>query len=440
MGSLHSILPAGTRSTKDKGRSRRIGGSRGGGDGDSPFILDQYDKPRPILANAIAAVSAALGERLFHNEFLLAAMLSGAPPWAPDRGRRDDPPRELTDADDIGCADWLQREHSIYVGPEIAAQALQHVAQQRTVHPVRDYLDGLRWDRKPRLATWLTYFLGTPDAPYVRAVAEKWMVSAVARVYQPGCKADCALILEGRQGLLKSSALAVLGGDWFTDEIDDLGSKDAALQCRGVWIVEMAELTSLQRTSVEKVKAFMARKTDRFRPPYGRRLITSPRQCVFAGTVNDAAYLRDDTGGRRFWPVECVAIDLEALKDARNQLWAEAVVRFKAKATWWLDDADIIAAAEVEQDARFLEDAWENEVSRYLFGCGETTVGQVLEHALLIPKGQWTRAHEMRVASIFKRLGWIKVRGNKGGVRYSCYRPLQGGESQRSQPHDEVMT
>jgi predicted P-loop ATPase len=131
------------------------------------------------------------------------------------------------------------------------------------------------------------------------------LISAVARVYEQGVKVDCALIPEGEQGLMKSTALKALSEPWFTDEIADLGSKDAAMQTRGVWVIEIAELDSMSRAEVSKIKSFISRVTDRFRPPYGKRLIESPRQCVFAASVNHSTYLRDETGGRHFWPVTC---------------------------------------------------------------------------------------------------------------------------------------
>ena len=190
-----------------------------------------------------------------------------------------------TDQEDRLTADWLQR-NGILVDVSTAAQAAQTVAKDRSFHPVRNYLETVAWDGVQRLDRWLATYLGAEDTNYTRAVGARWLISAVARIYRPGVKADCCLILEGPQGIKKSTALKTLAGAYFTDELADLGSKDSALQTRGVWIIELSELDTLSRSEVGRIKAFMSRTTDRFRPPYGKRLIESPRQCVFAGTVN----------------------------------------------------------------------------------------------------------------------------------------------------------
>jgi predicted P-loop ATPase len=152
----------------------------------------------------------------------------------------------------------------------------------------------------------------------------------------------------------------------FTDELADLGSKDAAMQTRGVWIIELSELDSLSHSDVARIKAFMSRTTDRFRPPYGMRLVESPRQCVFAGTVNHGTYLRDETGGRRFWPVACGQIDVDALARDRDQLWAEAKTRFESGAVWWLETADLVRMASDQQIERYEGDPWEEVIAPWL--------------------------------------------------------------------------
>ena len=256
---------------------------------------------------------------------------------------------------------------------------------------MREYLDSWKWDGTPRLDHWLVKYLGCPDNDYTGAVGSRWLISAVARVMQPGCKADCVLILEGPQGSYKSTALKILGSKWFTDELPSIGTKDSAMQTFGVWIIELAELESLTQAAVSKIKSFISRTTDRSRPPYGRRLIESPRQCVFAGSVNHSTYLRDETGGRRFWPVEVGQIQIDQLSADRDQLLAEAYVRYREGAPWWLDTPDLIQAAEQEQAARFIGDPWDSRIASWLEGRDDVSIAEVLRGAIGKADGQWTQ-------------------------------------------------
>ena len=275
-------------------------------------------------------------------------------------------PRPWRDADDVRAAEWLQRRE-LNVTPLVVSRSVIAVAREVTVHPVRDYLNALVWDGTPRLEDWTCRYLGAPDTAFAKSVGALWMISAVARIFQPGVKADHMLILEGPQGGRKSTALKILAGeDWFTDELPDLGSKDAAMHMQGVWIIEIAELDAIGRAEVSRIKAFLTRTTDRYRPPYGRYTVEVPRQCVFAGTVNPDTYLRDETGNRRFWPVRCGTIDIAALARDRDQLWAEAVARFRAGAIWWLDTPELLAEAAAEQDKRYQADAWDDLISHWL--------------------------------------------------------------------------
>jgi predicted P-loop ATPase len=230
------------------------------------------------------------------------------------------------DHDTRACA-WFQ-EQGINAAVGIVGRAIQTVARENPVHPVRDYLNGLGWDRTPRLDTWLARYLGADDSLYARAVGSRFLTSAVARIFEAGCQADHMLILEGPQGRLKSSALRAMADPWFTDPISNVGSKDAAMETAGVWLIEMSELDALTRAGNSAIKSFLTRRHDRYRPPYGTHVIERPRQCVFAGTINPAGgYLKDPTGTRRFWPVACNTVDLDALVRDRDRLWAEALVR-----------------------------------------------------------------------------------------------------------------
>jgi predicted P-loop ATPase len=303
-----------------------------------------------------------------------------------------------------------------------AAQAAQTVAKDRSFHPVRNYLESVRWDGVERLDRWLSTYLGAEDTEYTRAVGARWMTSAVARIYRPGEKADCCLILEGPQGSKKSTALKTLAGPYFTDELADLGSKDSALQTRGVWIIELSELDTLSRSEVSRIKAFMSRTIDRFRPPYGKRLVESPRQCIFAGTVNHSTYLRDDTGARRFWPVVCGSIDIDCLSRDRDQLWAEAKVRFDRGGVWWLETAELVAAAAEEQSDRFESDPWEELIAHWVENRADASVSETLSCCLDKPRAQWTQVDKNRVARCFRGLRWERYRERQGTTLEWRYR------------------
>jgi predicted P-loop ATPase len=363
--------------------------------------------PRAILANAITAFRDApqWDSILWFDTFRQRTTLRGKPPWAHKNGPTEEP---WTDQHDRLAANWLQCQ-GIHVSPVIAGQAAETVARETPFHPVINYLVSLEWDRTPRLEIWAIDFLGVEGSPYVCATSSRFLTAAVARVLEPGCKCDCALILEGDQGILKSTALRTLFSPWFTDDVADLGSKDAAMQISGAWCVELAELDSISRADVSKIKAFMSRQTDRFRPPYGARLVEQPRQCVFAGTGNKSEYLRDETGGRRFWPWWCTSIDIPGLSKARDQLWAEARARYDQGKKWWLDTKELNAAAAEEQAARLVEDPWAIEIRKHLaaYNGGGKGIGvdNLLSHLGIALQDRDQRAAN-RVAVCLKAANW----------------------------------
>ncbi|WP_135470359.1 VapE domain-containing protein [Crenalkalicoccus roseus] len=396
--------------------------------------IDDGGAPERNEANVITALSleAAFTGALMFDEFSQEIIVARALPWDPAGMVH---PRPWGEADDVRCAEWLQR-HEVNVPPVVVGRSVVAVSRNIRIHPVRDYLEALAWDGTPRLDTWAVTYLGAEDTPLHRSMAALWMVSAVARIMQPGCKADHMLILEGPQGIRKSTALKVLASEpWFTDELAELGSKDAAQQMRGIWIIEMAELDAIGQADVSRIKAFLSRTTDRYRLPYERYVVTVPRQCVFAGTVNPDTYLRDETGNRRFWPLRCGHIDLDGLRRDRDQLWAEAVARYRAGAPWWIEDRALVAEASAAQEARYQGDAWDARIERWLVserkpvnvGVGQfedwqerfvprakpltdVSIGEVLEQALGIEAAKWTRADQMRVGAFFRARKWAKYR------------------------------
>jgi predicted P-loop ATPase len=179
---------------------------------------------------------------------------------------------------------------------------------------------------------------------------------------------------------------------------------------------QLSELDSLSHSEVARIKAFMSRTTDRFRPPYGMRLVESPRQCVFAGTVNHGTYLRDETGARRFWPVACGRIDVEGLARDRDQLWAEARVRFGAGKVWWLETVGLVQLASGQQGARYESDPWEEVLASWIESRTSVSISELLGECLNKPRALWTQGDKNRVARCLRGLGWERYR-ERHGVR-----------------------
>jgi predicted P-loop ATPase len=282
------------------------------------------------------------------------------------------------------------------------------------------------------------------DSDYIPSAGRCWLISAVARIYQPGCQADNCLILEGAQGTGKSSALKILAGDWFTDHLAALGSKDAAQQLEGAWIVELAELDSMRRSELSATKAFLTCRVDRFRAPYARTVEEHPRQMVFSGSTNESGYLKDDTGNRRFWPVRCGAIDREALIRDRDQLWAEALTLYRAGEPWWFTRSETVRAAVAQQKERLETDAWEGTIHQWVVSPEQridqqghpvsymdsnadwVTTRDVLVHAIGIEEGRITKANQMVAASVITRLGWCRKMVRRGDRRMWVFENPQG--------------
>jgi putative DNA primase/helicase len=319
---------------------------------------------------------------------------------------------DWADIDDTRVMKWLAQEYNLRVKPSSVIEAVSVVAHDHAFHPVREYLHAVEWDRVPRLDTWLTDIMGVVPTEYVAKVGKRWMISAVARVMKPGSKADSVLILEGAQGAGKSTAMSILGGEWFMDTPFALGDKDGFQAIRGKWIVELGELDSFNKAESTKAKQFFSASTDTYRESYGRRTNDVPRQCVFVGTTNQDEYLKDATGNRRYWPVACTKVDTDQLRVIRDQLWAEAMFAYLAGDIWWVNRDESAMFAEA-QDERFVVDEWEGPILNWLeeSQIGDTTTGsEVLASALKLDVGHWGKPEQMRVGAIMHRLGWRRVR------------------------------
>ena len=375
------------------------------------LIVSATKEPRALVANVLTALRSAPEWHgvLAHDEFALTVLAVKPPPWCRAPGGWAS--LRWSDRDDVLTAEWLQHQ-GIHVAPAMVAQAVVAAAKENPFHPVRDYLHGLTWDGRNRLEGFAASHLGAEDSRYSAAVGRCVLVAAVARIMAPGCKADHIPILEGEQGTLKSTTLDAMFSPWFSDDLSELGTKDAQMQMSGVWCLEIAELTSMRKADVERVKAFASRRIDRYRPSYGRYVIEGPRQCVFIVTTNSEGYLKDESGGRRFWPVRCGRIDIDAVKRDRDQLWAEAVALYREGEPWWLTDAVDIAAACAAQDERYASDAWADLIGAYVEDKDEVSVSGILEHAVGKPPEQWTQVDQNRVAAFLKaQRCWRRGRG-----------------------------
>lgn len=379
------------------------------------------ERPYAHLANCRIALKYAPEWQgvLFWNTFKQRIETGKKTPWGKPPGKT------WEDHDNRMTADWLQHK-DIHVNTFMAAEAVDTIAHDNDRDPLVDWVTGLQWDGIPRLDDWLPYFFGANDTPYVRNTGRKWLISAVARAVQPGCKADHCLILEGAQGIRKSSGLRVLAGgeDFFIDSLGkDLDSKESAILCSGAWIVEFAELEAVMSLSArtEVVKAFLTRTEDRYRPPYGKQPVAFPRRCVFAGTTNDNQYLHDITGNRRFWPVKCGDfVRIKQLELQREQLWAEAHMAYHNGEQWWLDYDDEKVAMKQQAD-RLEVDTWHDVIGDWLQTRKELSVSisEVLDLCLRKDIGLRTKSDEMRVARCLKMHGLEKFRvAGKGNVRW----------------------
>jgi hypothetical protein len=338
--------------------------------------------------------------------------------------------RPITDADVCAVQAHLQWFGFRRLGKDTTHDAINTHAREHSFHPVRDYLDQLRWDGKGRLRTWLADCLGSEQSEYTEEIGTMFFVAMVARIYRPGCKLDYMVVLEGDQGTAKSSACAILAGKYFSDQLPDITSKEAFQHLRGKWLIEVAELRAYSRAMVDHFKEFLVRNVERYRPPWGRKEVHEPRQCVFIGTTNKTLYLRDETGNRRFWPVKTGAIDLERLRQNRDQLLAEAVNLFRAGVAWWPNPQFEREHIMPEQEARYELDAWEQPIARYLailHPPKKTTLLEVAVEALGFeieppmskdtPRGtpinRLTPGDQRRIAAVLTHLKWEPKRNKQ---------------------------
>lgn len=330
---------------------------------------------------------------------------------------------EWGDSDDTWTAIWLERHYGIRPRNTTVAQVVRATAERCRVHQVREWLATLAWDGIERLPTFFSDFCGAKQTAYTEAVGRSFFVSAVARAMRPGCKVDTMLVLEGEQGVGKSRLiLALFSAQWHIEISYPPGSLDFYQSLRGTWGAEFGEMASFDKAENARVKQVLTQTQDTYRASYGAHAGTYKRQTVFIGSTNKREWGQDETGMRRFLPVECGEIDVDGAEAIREQLWAEAVVRFEAGEPWWE-----IPDAEREQDARFDTDAWEELIAAWIERRGKLggdfgfSMNDVYQEAICGAGARnpppISRADQTRIGRVLTRLGWRRQRGSVAGKR-----------------------
>lgn len=293
-----------------------------------------------------------LAGHLWHDEFTGFDLVRGGLPW----NRKA---KAWGDRDDANLRVYMEEQYNV-TGKDKIKDAKDAVLTRHKTHPIREYLESLTWDGVPRLDRLVIDYLGAQDCELNRAMTRKHFTAAVARVMRPGCKYDYCLIFTGEEGIGKSTLLRVMGGEWFNDNLITMEGKTGMEQLRGGWILELAELSSIKRSDVEQVKSYISRQDDIYRAAYGTVVERHPRQCVFCGTTNETYFLKGDTGNRRFWVIR-IEPELrkhgdtkEALEADRDQLWAEAVQR-------WKDGEQLYLPKDLEVQARIRQQVYNDD-------------------------------------------------------------------------------
>ena len=384
------------------------------------LVTQQSGKAEGNIANAIVVLE-------HHPEFagsLGFDLRRQKPVWL--RKTPISEPGPCTDPHATRFCDWLQH-HRIPVLRRDMWHALESVADGYQFDPVKSYLEGLPpWDGTLRLEGWLHRACGAEANVLSRAIGSKFLVGCVARAFRPGCRMDSMLILEGGQGIGKSTAVKIIAGEFGAEQLPNFHDKDAMLIAAQCWIIEVSELAALSRSASEHAKSFISRCTDTFRKPYGRGVTEAPRRCALIGTVNatGAGYLSDQSGNRRFLPIFCGAMDLEWLRGNRDQLLAEDVARVRDGEPWWVTpgtlEAKLVAVA---QELREIDDPWDARIFAFIAKRETVKVIDVATAGLGMPEHQVDMRVSTRIGIALTRLKWTKARSSEPGRPWIYRRP-----------------
>ena len=394
-------------------------------DWDSSWLLWKKGDIVPCLANVfdILRNDEAWKGVLAYNAFSYQVVKLKPPPYA------DGKIGDWDEQDDAQTTMWITRKYKFAPSSKLTADAAEAIAKFHSFNPVQDYLKSLQWDGVSRVEEWLSDYLGIAKTEYSTRVAKWFLIGMIARAMKPGVKFDYCLVLEGEQGKLKSTALRVLGGEWFGDTDLDLNNKDSMSAIRGKWLYEFAELGSLAKSEATRQKSFLSRQVDEFRPVYGRREIRSPRQLVFGGTTNEWEWNRDPTGGRRFWSVKCDSeVDYQGLSQARDQLFAEAYALFVAGERFWPTGEEQRSIFDPEQLKRTVADTYVDMLHDWVEKqYREFSMAEAALDCLKLDASKLTRDVQTRIGSALRQLGCTRHEKRTNIIRHWYKPPERNG-------------
>lgn len=351
--------------------------------------------------------------------------------------------QELRDKDLVFIQYYLAHNKSFEMPIQKITNAIVELSERKKYHPIRLYLDSLTWDEIPRLDEWLINTCKAEDNLYTRAVGAKYLMAAVARIYQPGIKFDNVLVFEGAENIGKSTVFRTLSEPWFCDSID-LMQKDKEIveKMRGSWFLEVAEMFGVNDSNQERIKSFLTRQEDIQRLPYAVLTEKFKRQSVFCGSSNKMAYLFGEDGNRRFWPIKCEKIDIPWLKANKDQLFAEAIVRWRNGEQLFLNEELYGMAKRIQSQKLSVNEVWCEIIERYLIGRDEVTMAELLKECLkLEPKELHNRAYLINVGRILKKLEFVKKdRSPKFGERYVYVRESAIAEAEKKRLSEEDLS
>lgn len=369
-----------------------------------PDIIESSGKPKPTMKNVKFVIEKHIGKVLQYDAFANRVTFLTNTVYGGKAGR------EVTDADDLMLKDYITTHFNFEPTLATCWEAQNAVARNNWIHPLQDWLKALEWDGVSRLDSWLKIGMGaTGIDEYNAVVGRKTLVAACKRAFEPGCKFDYVLVLEGNQGKGKSTALSMLASKkWFTDNLGNIQDKDVVDQMIGKWIVELGELAAVKKIDADPLKAFLSRETDRVRMPYGRRSQDFPRSSIFIGSTNLSEYLHDETGNRRFWPVSITQANFKWIKKNREQLFAEAMFLYELGETLYLEP-EIEALATKVQNKRFTTDELEAPIKQAIKNFESdrfttTDIWRIIEESEQYP----SVAECYRYSKILRKIGMVR--------------------------------